>query len=449
MSNDLKQLSEDLMTQAKLFGATSVEALAFENKALSIEVKNKSLEKIENSEALNLGLRVFVGSRSACVSISSANKKSIEQMALRAVEMAKEATPDEFSLPASDKEILTDWNIASFEMCDSSYNELNFENLKDLALEIEAAALGVKDVSQCEGAGIGTNFSSFHMTTSNGFSGGYEKTSFQLFCSAIAGSDSLMERDYASESRTFFEDLPDPLSVGQLAGSRAVDRLKPQKPLTGSYPVLFDERVSGSLISHLTSAINGASVSRGSSWLRESLNTRILPKSFTLSEDPNRPRISGSRPFDGEGLPTTKKNFVEDGVLRKLVLDLRSARKLNLSPLGNASRSLASAPQPSSGNLELSSGDETLLSIIKGIKNGLLVTSLIGSTINQNTGDYSRGANGFWIQNGEVVYPVNECTIAGNLKEMLLNLTAANDGKKHLSRVIPSLLVDNMTIAGL
>ena len=449
MSEKLKNISEDIITQAKNFGATSVEALVVDNKALSIEVKNRCLEKIENAETLNLGLRVFVGSGSACVSISSTNKKSIEQMALRAVEMAKEATADEFSLPANEHEISTISNTNNFELCDNTFDEINVEELKKVALEIECAALSVKDVSQCEGAGIGTNFSNFHMMTSNGFSGGYKKTNFQLFCSAIAGTNALMERDYASESRTFFEDLPDPLSIGHLAGNRAVNRLNPQKPLTGSYPVLFDERVSASLIGHLTSAINGAAISRGSSWLRESLGKRVLPANFTLSEDPTRPRIAGSRPFDAEGLPTLKKNFVEDGVLKSLILDLRSSRKLNLAPSGNAYRSLSSAPQPGPGNLELSSGNKTVLDIIKKIKNGLFVTSLIGSTINQNTGDYSRGANGFWIQNGEVTYPVNECTIAGNLKEMLLNLTAANDGRQHLSRVIPSLLVENMTIAGL
>ena len=449
MSEKLKNISEDMITQAKNYGATSVEALVVDNKALSIEVKNKNLEKIENAETLNLGLRVFVGSGSACVSISSANRKSIEQMALRAVEMAKEATADEFSLPANEQEILTVFNTNNYELCDNTYDELNVEELKRVALEIESAALAVKDVSQCEGAGIGTNFSNFHMMTSNGFSSGYKKTNFQLFCSAIAGTNSLMERDFASESRTFFEDLPEAISIGQLAGNRAVNRLNPQKPLTGSYPVLFDERVSVSLIGHLTSAINGAAISRGSSWLRESLNKRVLPTSFNLSEDPTRPRIAGSRPFDAEGLPTSKKNFVEDGILKSLILDLRSARKLNLAPSGNAYRSLSSAPQPGPGNLELSSDSKTVLDIIKKIKNGLFVTSLIGSTINQNTGDYSRGANGFWIQNGEITYPVNECTIAGNLKEMLLNLTAANDGRKHLSRVIPSLLVENMTIAGL
>ena len=449
MSKNLKKMSEDLITQAKFFGATTTEAMVVTNKSLSIEVKNGSLEKIENAETLNLGLRVFVGSRSACVSISSSTKKSIEQMAQRAVEMAKEAPPDEFSLPASENEILMNWNNNDFELCDQTHDELDFEELKNSALKIEAAALAVKGISQCEGAGIGTNFSNFYMTTSNGFSGGYEKTGYQQFCSAIAGTNSLMERDYASESRTFFNDLPNPTSIGELAGNRAVKRLNPKKPLTGSYPVVFDERVSGSLISHLTAAINGGSIVRGASWLRESLNTRVLPENFTLSEDPFRPRMAGSRPFDSEGTPTIKKNFVEDGVLTKLILDLRSARKLNLSPSGNAYRSLSSAPQPSAGNLELTPGSNTLLDIVKRIKNGLLVTSLIGSTINQNTGDYSRGANGFWIKNGEIVYPINECTIAGNLKEMLLNLTAANDGKKHLSRVIPSLLIESMTIAGL
>ena len=306
----------------------------------------------------------------------------------------------------------------------------------------------IKGVSQCEGAGFGSSFSNFHMMSSNGFSGGYKKTNFQLFCSAIAGSDSSMERDYASETRSFFNDLPKVEPIGKLAGTRAVARLYPKKPPTGSYPVIFDERVSGSIIGHLTSAINGASIARGSSFLLNSLNKKILPSKMTLLEDPYRPRIAGSQPFDAEGLPTHKKNIIENGVLKNLILDLRSARKLNLTPTGNAQRSLASTPQPGIGNLELSSGTNSVSELIKSIKSGLLVTSLIGSTINQNTGDYSRGANGFWIENGEVVFPVNECTIAGNLREMFLNLIAANDGKQHLSRVIPSLLIENMIIAG-
>lgn len=448
MPQKLKKLSEDLIKKAKVLGATSAEAMAISNKGLSIEVKSHKLEKIETSETLDLSLRVFVESKSACVSISSTNKISIEEMVLRAIEMAKASTSDEFSLPANNTEFLTDWTEKEFQLYDENYDNLNFEKIKNLALEMENSVLEVKDISQCEGSGFGSSLSNFHFTTSSGFTGGYKKTGFQLFCSAIAGTDSTMERDYSSEARTFFSELPDAFSIGQLAGTRAASRLHPRKPPTGSYPVLFDQRISGSLIGHLTSAINGASISRGSSWLRHSLNKKILPANLTLSEDPNRPKISGSRPFDGEGLPTTKKNFVEEGILKYFILDLRSARKLKLEPMGNAYRSLSSAPQPGVGNLELSPGDNTYMELLKGIKNGLLVTSLIGSTINQNTGDYSRGASGFWVENGEVVYPVNECTIAGNLKEMLLNIVAATDGKKHLSRVVPSLLVDCMTIAG-
>jgi PmbA protein len=448
MSQNLKQLAEELITKAKLLGATAAEGIVKQSKALSIEVKNSALEKIETSESLDLGLRVFVNAQSACVSISSVNKNSIDEMITRGIEMAKVSTPDELSLPANEMQIQKSWENNTLELNDNFYAELNFENLKNQTFELENAALEIKGVSQCEGAGFGSSFSNFHMMSSNGFSGGYKKTNFQLFCSAIAGSDSSMERDYASESRSFFDDLPKVVPIGKLAGTRAVARLYPKKPPTGSYPVIFDERVSGSIIGHLTSAINGASIARGSSFLLNSLNKKILPSKMTLLEDPYRPRIAGSQPFDAEGLPTHKKNIIENGILKNLILDLRSARKLNLAPSGNAQRSLASTPQPGIGNLELSSGTNSVLELIKSIKSGLLVTSLIGSTINQNTGDYSRGASGFWIENGEVVFPVNECTIAGNLREMFLNLIAANDGKQHLSRVIPSLLIENMIIAG-
>ena len=448
MPQNLKRISEDLIKKAKALGATAAEATVAENKALSIEVKNQKLEKIENSKTLDLGIRVFFEYKSACVSISSTNEKAIDEMVLRATAMAKEATPDEFSLPADHSEILTSWNIDEFDLYDKTLENQSFEHLKNLTLEMENAALETKGVTQCEGAGLGSNFSNFHFSTSNGFSDGYKKTSFQLFCSAIAGTGQSMERDYAAEERIFLHDLPSPLSIGQLAASRAVNKLYPRRPATGSYPVLFDQRISNSLIGHLISAINGASITRGSSWLLNCMDEKVLADSLTLSEDPTRSRISGSRPFDSEGLPTTKKNFVEKGLLKKYILDLRSARKLKLKPLGNAYRSLSSTPQPGVGNLELSPGDNTLEDLIRGMKKGLLITSLIGSTINQNTGDYSRGANGFWIENGEVVFPVNECTIAGNLKEMLLHVIAANDGRTHLSKVIPSLLVKNMIVAG-
>ena len=448
MTQDLKELSEQLISTAKKFGASSAEAIVACGKSLSVEVKDQSLEKIENSESIDLGLRVFVNQKSASVSVSSIKNNAIEEMALRAVAMAKEAPSDEFSGLAKSSEICVDWDLEKLKLWDDSYNNVNSLKLESLALEMEKSALEIKGISQCEGAGTGSTFSDFYMSNTNGFSGGYRRSSFQLFCSAIAGSNSSMERDYASESRVFFNDLPDGFEIGALAGERAFSKLNSQKPPTGKYPVFFDQRVSSSLIGHLTSAINGASISRGSSWLLNSLEKKVLPENLTLTEDPTRPKIFGSRPFDGEGLPTCERKFIENGVLKTFALDLRSARKLNLQATGNASRSLSSTPYPSIGNLYLSHGVMSFSDIVKSIKSGLLVTSLIGSTINQNTGDYSRGASGFWIENGAISFPVNECTIAGNLKEMLLGIVPADDGKPYLSRVIPSLLVEHMIVAG-
>ena len=448
MSKKLKYLSEDLVKKAKALGATSAEAMTMETRSLSIEAKNQKLEKIENSDTIDLGIRVFVDSRSACVSISSLDEKALDDMLCKAVTMAKESLPNNLDLPADKKEIATEWNENQYELFDEYVDSQNFNYLQNLTFEMEDTALQTAGISQCESSGFSSNYADFHLTTSNGFSGGYRKTSFQLYCSVIAGTASLMERDYAAETRTFFCDLPDPLSIGKLAASRAIEKLNPRKPPTGSYPVIFEQRISSSLIGHMTNAINGEAISRGSSWLVNGIGKKVLPKQVTLTEDPTRPRISGSRPFDGEGLPTSCKNFIENGVLKQYILDLQSSRKLNLEPSGNAYRSVASGPRPGIGNLKLSQGTNSLPELIRSIGEGLLVTSLIGSTINPNTGDYSRGVSGFWIQNGEVAFPVNECTIAGNLKEMLLTVIPGNDGKEYLSKVIPSLLVQNMTVAG-
>jgi len=447
MHDSPKNLSQKIVADAKKLGASAVDSVVVENISKSIEVKNGNLEKIEQSEKLSLGVRVFVGYRSACVSISNKSNSSLEQMIIRAIAMAKESPPDEFSALATKNQFLGDFKIEKFNLFDEYFNTAELDKLKSLAIEMEKSALSVSGISQCEG-GINCNLSKFHMSSSNGFSQGYSKTGFQLFCSAIANDGFLMERDFATETRSFFYDLPEVNTLGHLAAKRAASRLNPKTPPTGSFPVLFDERVAKTLVLHLISAINGASIARGSSWLLNSLGSPVLPKKITLSEDPNRPKIAGSRPFDGEGLPTSKKDFVEDGKLKQLLLDLRSARQLNLKPCGNAFRSLAFPPYPSVGNIKLSSGKKSPSEIIQKIKSGFLVNSLMGSTINQNTGDYSRGASGFWIKNGEIAFPVNRCTIAGNLKEMLLNLIPANDSNHHLSYEVPSLLIEKMIVAG-
>jgi PmbA protein len=233
-----------------------------------------------------------------------------------------------------------------------------------------------------------------------------------------------------------------------LAAERALARSGAVKPVTGVYPVLFDERVASSLIGHLLSAVNGAAIARGASWLRDALGTQVLPAGLSVIEDPHRPRIGSSRPFDGEGLPTRRRAIVEDGILTGWTLDLATGRKLGMASTANAARGTSSPPSPSTSNIDLTQGTATREALLRDMGRGLYVTSMIGSTINPTTGDYSRGAAGFWVENGQISHPVNECTIAGNLREMLLRLIPANDARAHLSTRVPSCLIDGLTLAG-
>jgi PmbA protein len=257
-----------------------------------------------------------------------------------------------------------------------------------------------------------------------------------------------MERDWAAESRAFQADLPTPEEVGQKAGERAIARAGARKPRTGRFPVLFDERISASLIGHLLAASNGAAIVRGASWLRDALGQQVLPKGVTLTEDPHRPRLSGSRPFDGEGLATQRRQIVADGVLTGWTLDLGTARRLGMVSTGSASRGTSAVPSPGNGNLTLGQGDQSPQALLAAMGNGLLVTGFLGASINPTTGDYSRGASGFWIEGGQIAYAVNECTVAGNLREMLLRIVPSNDARAHLSQCVPSLLIDGLMIAG-
>lgn len=257
-----------------------------------------------------------------------------------------------------------------------------------------------------------------------------------------------MERDYDGDSRIFQADLRDAADIGSRAAERAVERMGARKPPTGSYPVLFDERISSTLIGHLLGAVNGASIARGSSWLLGALGEQVLPESLSLIEDPHRVRVPGSRYFDAEGLATSKRAIVENGILTGWTLDLANARKLDMASTANAARGTSAPPSPSTWNVALTQGSKSRDDLLRDMGTGLLVTSMIGSTISATTGDYSRGAAGFWVENGEITYPVNECTIAGNLRNMLMSMTPANDARTHLSRVVPSLLIEGMTLAG-
>jgi len=447
MPHDLDALTKALLKAARDAGAEAADAIAVAGDTQSIEVRNGELEQAERAEGVDIGLRVLIGHRQAHVSASDTSERTIEEMAARVVAMAREAPEDPFCGLADPDQLARDWDLAALELVDPAPMP-DAAALRDAALRAEAAALSVPGVSRMDAAGAGWNASRVHLAATNGFSGGYGRSGHSVQAVAICGEGLAMERDYAFETRAHRADLPDPESVGRLAGTRAASRAGAAKPPTGAWPVLYDERVSSSLIGHLVQAVNGAMIARGSSWLKDAMGEAVLPDGVDLTENPNRPRVSGSRPFDGEGLPVRVRTLVENGALRSWTLDLATARQLGLESTGNASRGAGGPPGPSVGNLTLTPGKHDREDLLREMGAGLLITSMMGSSINPNTGDYSRGASGFWVENGEIARPVNECTVAGNLRDMLRRLTPASDGRAHRSRIVPSLLVEGLVIAG-
>ncbi|MDC1292042.1 TldD/PmbA family protein [Amylibacter sp.] len=447
MKNSLSDSAQQLLDIAKLAGAQSADVLIVDGTSVSIDVREGELEHAESAEGVDIGLRVIQGDRQASVSISDLSKSAMEQMAERCIAMANEAPRDPYCGLATSQEFANDWDVDQLELYDSSPKP-SAEYLKEMAVRAEASALSIKGVSKAQGASSALSDMTIHLATSNGFSGGYRRTSHSISCVAISGEGLSMERDWCGESHSHYVSVPSPEEIGYLAGERAVARAGAVRPPTGFFPVLFDERISSSLIGHLVAAINGASIVRGSSWLKNYLGEQILPSNVSLFEDPSRKSMAGSKPFDAEGLLAKPRHVIKNGILEGWTLDLSTARQLEMKSTANASRGVGSAPSPSSGNLQLSEGMETKEDLIAKMGTGLIVTSMIGSTINPNTGDYSRGASGFWVENGQIIGPVNECTIAGNLLDMLKNIVPANDARKNLSRVVPSLLIDGLTIAG-
>ncbi|KPP93063.1 MAG: PmbA protein [Rhodobacteraceae bacterium HLUCCA08] len=447
MPHALPDLTAALIDAAMRAGAEAADAVAVEGSSVSIDVRAGALEQAERSEGIDLGLRVLIGRRQASVSASDARPETLTEMAERAVAMAREAPEDPHAGLADPSRLATDLDASRLELADPA-PEPDPQALQQDALAAEAAALAVAGVTQVQSASAAYGRRVVHLAATNGFSGGYASTSRTTSCVAISGTGTGMERDYDYDSRSWQADLRDPAEIGAEAGARAAARHGARKPRTGTFPVLFDERIASSLIGHLLQAVNGAAVARGSSWLLGRLGQQVLPKGLSITEDPHRPRLQGSRLFDGEGLPTARRDIVADGVLTGWVLDLATGRKLGMDSTANAARGTSAPPQPSVSHVALTPGTQDRAGLIADMGTGLLVTSLIGSTINPNTGDYSRGASGFWVDNGQIAHPVNECTIAGNLHDMLLRIVPGNDARPHLSRVVPSILIDGMVLAG-
>lgn len=447
MTQDLGLIAQQLLDIAKRAGAQAADVLVVDGTSVSIDVRDGALEHAERAEGVDIGLRVIQGDRQASVSASDVSADVMAQMAQRCIAMANEAPRDPYCGLAEPDQLATTWDMDGLDLYDPSTPPTS-NDLQDAAMRAEAATLSVDGVAKAQGASSMLSDVSVHLATSNGFAGGYRRTSHSVSCVAISGEGSEMERDWSGESRSHYADVPSAEEIGRLAGERAVAQSGADRPPTGSYPVLFDERISSSLIGHLVAAVNGSSIVRGSSWAKELLGKQILPTGMSLREDPTRKSVAGSKPFDGEGLNVAPRDIIKDGILQGWTLDLSTARQLDMRSTASAARGVGSPPSPSTGNLELTVGEYSRADLIAQMGTGLIITSMIGSTINPNTGDYSRGASGFWVKNGEIVGPVNECTVAGNLLDMLKKMIAANDVRAHLSRVVPSLLVEGLTIAG-
>ncbi len=433
------------LAAARSAGADAADALYFGDAATSVSVRLGQLEEVGRSEGEEVGIRVFVGQRSASVSSSDLSVGALREAAERAVAMARLAPEDPFAglAPA---ELLASGPFADLDIDDPA--EPGAADLKARALAAEDAARAIPGVTNSEGGGASAGVVVMALATSTGFRGGKRSTSHGTSASVVAGSGGDMQRDYAWHSARHLADLESAAEIGARAGRRAVQRLHPIKLASGAMPVLFDPRVSSSLLGHLAGAITGSAIARGTSFLKDRMGQRILPAGIHIIDDPLRPRGLRSRAFDGEGLAARRTAIIEDGVLTTWLLDSASARQLGLAPTGHAARGASGPPGAGTSNLHLEGGTLTPAELMADIRQGVLVTELIGMGVNGLTGDYSRGASGFLIENGEITRPVAEITIAGNLIDMFARLVAANDlAFRHASNA-PTLRIDGMMVAG-
>ncbi|MBC7280161.1 TldD/PmbA family protein [Hoeflea sp.] len=440
-SEGLLATAERLIERARAAGADQADALVVRRRSRSASVRNGQVENTESSESDDFSLRVFVGQKVAAVQAGHGADEAA--LAERAVAMARVSPEDPHACLADTERLARSW--PDLDLFDST--EPSAESLIEAAVAAEAAALAVPGVASSIGAGAGAGLFGMVLATSHGFSGAFERSGFSRSVSVIAGQGVKMERDYDFDSRVFFADLDDAEKIGRSAGERAVARVNPRKVKTGSnVTVVFDPRAARGLIGHLVSAINGAAVARKTSFLKDMMGKKIAIDGLTLVDDPFVRRGSGSRPFDGEGVSVGPLTMVEDGVLQQWYLTTSVARELGLRSNGRASR--GSGVSPSSTNVIVNPGLQTPKELIASVGRGFYVTELIGQGVNQVTGEYSRGASGFWIENGELTFPVSEVTIASNLKDMFKRMVFADDIDRKYAIAAPTIAVEGMTLAG-
>jgi PmbA protein len=438
------QILEDLLKRAKAKGADAADCLLVRDTSLNVAQRLGKREKLERSEAQDLGLRVFVGKQQAIVSTSDLMPNTLDELADRAVAMARAVPADEFC-GLADPSLLVKLPVA-LDLEDKA--EPSEADLTSMIAQAEDAARAVPGVTNSEGAEAGWGRVAVSLAASNGFRGDYAVTRWGISVSVLAGQGTGMERDYDYASAVFGDNLPSPEALGTSAGERAVRRLNPRKAATAKLPIVYDPRVANGLIGHFVGSINGASIARGTSFLKDKMGKQVFAKGIRIIDDPHRPRGLRSKPFDGEGVANMKRALIEDGELTTWLLDSRSARQLGLTTTGHAARGTSSPPSPAATNLYLEPGTVTPEALMADIRQGFYVTELIGHGINGVTGDYSRGAAGYWIENGKLTHSVSEVTVAGNLKDMFLNLTPANDLLFRYGTDAPTVRIEGMTLAG-
>jgi PmbA protein len=442
--DNAKEYVEKLLELAKGQGATAADAIYIGSTDLTVGYRNGAQETLERSESSGIGLRVWYGAKVASVSTDDMGDDSLQALAARAVDMAKVATDDAHNFLA-DKSLFAGAG-ADLQLAD------NFEPspayLQEMAKQMEDVALQQKGITNSEGAQTSYGKSHFMLATTEGFVGTSVDTSYSMSVSLIAGEGDKMETDYDHAVKRFASDLPTPESVGLKAAENAVRRLNPRKKSTCQVQIVLDPRVSRSLISCFASSINGAGIVRGTSFLKDSMGAQIFAKGVRIVDNPLMVRGLASQPFDAEGVACQPLTLVEDGVLRAWLLDLRSASKLGLTTNAHASRGLGSNPSPASTNFYMEAGKISPEEMIAEIKDGFYVTETFGMGVNLITGDYSQGASGFWIEGGEIAYPVSELTIAGHLLDMFAKAIPANDLEFRYGKNAPTIRIDGMTIAG-
>ncbi|MDA8252230.1 MAG: TldD/PmbA family protein [Rhodospirillales bacterium] len=436
-------LLADLIARARAAGADAADAVLVSGTSLSVARRLGRTEHLERSEGRDLGLRVFVGRRAAIVSSTAVDPAGFAALAERAVAMARVVPEDPYAGLAEEAQAV---DAGPLDLNDPA--EPDAEALIARAGVAEEAALAVKGVTNSEGAEAGFGRTEVALVTSAGFAAGYTRTSHSVSASALAGSGTAMQRDYDYSTAVHLADLEDAAAIGRSAGERAVTRLNPVRPKTAKLPVVYDPRVAASLLGHLAGAINGASVARGTTFLKDKLGSRTFPAGIDVVDDPRRHRGLASRAFDGEGVPTALRELVADGVLTSWLLDSRSARQLGLKTTGHAARGTGGPPSPSPSNLYLRPGALSPAELMSDIAEGIYVTELMGMGVNGITGDYSRGAAGFMIRGGAIAEPVAEITIAGTLPEMFAHMIPANDLRFRRGVNAPTIRVEGMTIAG-